>query len=150
MFQTCFSMKLLEYISSHNLSFSVRRWLLDSFNFCLPYFMAASVMIFIVNWNFKLLNWYNILLCYYRLCCCYLLFVVISFFMVLLFVLLQACNYYHYYYLFITIIIYSFISLIILIRSSIYLFCGLDISKAQPFTSHRSSPHIRFTIFYIE
>ena len=35
-----------------------------------PYFMILLALIFIVNWNFKLLNWHNILWCYYRLCCC--------------------------------------------------------------------------------
>ena len=134
MFETCFSTKPLDYILSHNLSFSVRKWLLDSFTICSPYFMALSVLIFTVNWNFKLLNWCNILLCYDRLCCCYLFSTLMSFIMLLLFVLLLSFKYYcHYYYLFITIIIYSFICLFIFIRSFIYLFCGLDMYKAQPF-----------------
>ena len=77
MFETCFSTKPLEYILSHNLPFSVRKWLLDSLTICSPYFMALSVLIFTVNWNFNLLNWCIILLCYYRLCCCCLLSIII-------------------------------------------------------------------------
>ena len=41
-----------------------------------PQFMILLVLIFIVNWNFNLLNWHNIL-CYYHLCCCHLLSAVI-------------------------------------------------------------------------
>ena len=87
------------------------------------YFIILLVLILIVNWNFKLLNWHNILLCYYRLCCFYLLSAVVSFFMFLLFVLLLSFDYYCCcYYLFITIFIYSFISLFTYFSYFIYLF----------------------------
>ena len=100
-----------------------------------PYFMILLVLIFIVNRNFKLLNWHSILL---------LLFVLLPFafcnFLLLLLLLLLFTYYYYY------LLTYLLIYLLIFIILSIYLFCGLDLYKVQPF---KSSTHIRFTTVYI-
>ena len=105
-----------------------------------PYFMISSVLKFIVNQNFKLLNRYIILLllsfvllpfafCIFLCSCClrYYCPIIIVIYLLLLFTHLFT-------YLFIHIIL------------SIYLFCVLDLYPVQPF---RSSPRIRFTTVYI-
>ena len=104
-----------------------------------PYFMILLVLIFIVNRNFKLLNWHSILLLFF-------------------FVLLPLCFLYSFYiiivcviaviviYLLLLLFTHLFTYLFIHIYYIIYLFCGLDLYKVRPFTS---SPHIRFTTVYI-
>ena len=68
-----------------------------------PCFMTLLALIFIVNWNFKLLNLQSILLCYYCLCCCCPLIII----MIII---------YYYYYL----LIFLFIHLYLLYYLFIY------------------------------
>ena len=84
-------------------------------------FMTLLALIFIVNWNFKLLNLHSILLCYYCLCCCCPLIII----MIIIYLLLLLFTHFF---------VYSFIFIIL----SVYLFCGLDLYKVQYF---KSSPH---------
>ena len=103
------------------------------------YFMILLVLIFIVNQNFRLLNWRGTLLLSFGL----LPFAFCNFFMLLLFVLLLSINY-----LLITIVIYSLIYLFIHNYYITYLFCHLDLYKVQPIKVY--FPHnIRFTTVYI-
>ena len=95
-----------------------------------PCFMTLLALIFIVNWNFKLLNLHSILLCYYCLCCCCPLIII----MIIICLLLLLFTHFF---------VYSFIFIIL----SVYLFCGLDLYKVQYF---KSSSHKRFTTFHIE
>ena len=91
-----------------------------------PYFMILLVLIFIVNQNFKLLNWHSILLLFsfVRLPFCFLYFFIIIVCVIAVLSLLLLFTYYCYY-----LLTYLLIYLFIFIISSIYLFCGLDLCK---------------------
>ena len=107
--------------------------------------MILLVLVFIVNRNFKLLNRHGILLL--------LSFVLLPFSFFLFFHVIIVCVpavlqllllfTYYYYYLLTYLLIYLFIFIIL----SIFLICGLDLYKVQPF---KPSPHIIFTTVCID
>ena len=102
--------------------------------------MILLVLVFIVNRNFKLLNRHGILLLlsFVLLPFSFFLFfhvIIVCVPAVLQLLLLFTC---YYYYLLTYLLIYLFIFIIL----SIFLICGLDLYKVQPF---KPSPHITFT-----
>ena len=102
------------------------------------HYLILLVLIFIVNWNFKLLNLHSILL----------LLRAIAILLAIFFAILLSNNYCCIVVIYLLLLLFThlFTDLFIFTVSSIYLFCGLDFYKVQPF---KSSPHIRFTAVYI-